>query len=526
MICKDKMHLVAAIAVSLAMAGCSIADQHPRPNILLIVADDLGWSDIGAYGSEVATPNLDALAFEGIRFTQFHTVPKCFPSRAAMLTGLYPEQVGRAEEPRSGFTAGKTIAERLSELGYLTFMVGKHHGTDNPLDFGFDRYSGLRDGSSNHFNPGIVARPGEPEPARKGGIYEGGRWFCFDRDCQRGWTPDDPDYYSTDSYTDWALEYLDEASEFDDPFFLYLSYQAPHDPLHAWPDDVARYRDRYRGGYGPVGRARYEKMRLSGLIDDSFPRSPPTHRNWNSMSHSEREEAVERMAVYGAMIDRLDQNIGRLIERLRELGEFDNTMILFTSDNGASDELVFAQDSVVEIGAEHPIGTIGRWSSLGGDWANVSNTPFRLFKNYSHEGGSAVPLVIHWPARTAAAETVVHVNTHAIDLVPTMLAAAGADAHGDVPLTGINLLPHLDGSAIPERQGPTFTRWDNGRSVRTDEWKLVSWSDDGPSAEQGQWRLYDMRVDKTEIRDVAAQNPDIVRELEAAYDDWLAAVSN
>ena len=149
--------------------------------------------------------------------------------------GPYAEQVGRAEEPRSGFTAGKTIAERLSELGYLTFMVGKHHGTDNPLDFGFDRYSGLRDGSSNHFNPGIVARPGEPEPARKGCIYEGGRWFCFDRDCQRGWTPDDPDYYSTDSYTDWALEYLDEASEFDDPFFLYLSYQAPHDPCMPGP---------------------------------------------------------------------------------------------------------------------------------------------------------------------------------------------------------------------------------------------------------------------------------------------------
>lgn len=523
---KNKTASFLLIATILVSAGCSMSDEEPPPNILLLVADDLGWSDIGAYGSEVATPNLDALAFEGVRFTQFHTVPKCFPSRATMLTGLYPEQVGRATEPYSAFSAGTTIAESLSAAGYRTYMVGKHHGTDNPLDFGFDHYSGLRDGASNHFNPGISARPGEPEPARKRGIREAGRWFCFDRECQRGWMPDDPDYYSTDNYTDWALGYLEDAASAGQPFFLYVAYQAPHDPLHAWPEDIGRYQIQYRDGYELIGRNRYRKMQELGLIDDSFPRAAATHRDWGAMTVADRSDAIQRMAVYSAMIDRLDQNIGRLVARLQETGELDNTLIVFTSDNGASAELVFAEDSDEEIGAEYPIGTVGRWASLGADWANVSNTPFRMYKNYSHEGGSAVPLILHWPSGIDRAGAIVHDNTHAIDLVPTLLAAADTRAGGDITLPGIDLTPYLGSDETPHRNDPTFTRWSKGRSVRTARWKLVSWAGDEESAEDGQWQLYDMWVDKTETDDVAAEHPEVVRDLAAAYGKWLESVTD
>ncbi len=506
------------------------APANERPNILLILVDDMGWSDLGSFGGEIETPALDAIAENGLRFTQFHTTAKCYPSRAALLAGIYPEQVGLADSPFGRFDNGVTIAEALGQAGYRTFMVGKHHATDNPVDRGFDRYVGLRDGASNHFNPSTVARPGEPEPARKKGRANDGRWWCFDHDCVKGYLPDDPDFYTTDFYTAQAIEFLEETAASDAPFFLYIAYQAPHDPLHAWPDDIERYLDRYRAGFEPIASARFERMRESGLIDDSFARSEPTFRDWEALSDEEREDAVLRMAVYAAMTDRIDQNLAKLFAHLRDDGDFNNTLILFTSDNGASAERVFEVDSDEEIGVEHPVGTVGRWASLGGDWANVSNTPFRQFKNSSYEGGAASPLIAHWPDGIADPGRVVHDNAHLIDVFPTLLAVSGAaypenDLDGPAPpLEGIDLSPILEAGAAPARTSPVFNRWQRGRSVRTERWKLVSWAEDGQTPEDGTWELYDMSVDKTELNDVAKVHQDVVAELAAEYEAWLARV--
>jgi len=529
-----------AVLAAFALVACNspgdaVIEPRPAeraPDIVLVLVDDLGWSDIGAFGGEIATPQLDELAERGLRFSQFHTTAKCFPSRAALLTGLYPEQVGMDESPFSRIEAGVTIAEALRPAGYQTFMVGKHHALDNPVDRGFDRYVGLRDGASNHFNPGLTARPGEPPPARKRGRAKDGRWFCFDRDCVQGYTPDDPDYYSTDFYTDRAIEFVESAARHPDaPFFLYLAYQAPHDPLHAWPDDVAKYADAYTHGFEPVAAARYARMRELGVIGESHARSAPTFRDWSSLSPEEQEASSRRMAVYAAMTDRLDQNLERLVAALRRTGRYENTLILFTSDNGASAELVREDGSEVDIGAEHPIGTVGRWASLEADWANVSNTPFRYYKNYPYAGGSVSPLIVHWPAAVASPGRIVTANTHLIDIFPTLLAASGAGYPDSQPngaatpaLEGMDLSAYFTSDADVERGRPVFQRWQRGRSVRTERWKLLSYAKPGAAVEDGTWELYDMARDKTETVDVAAEHPEIVTELAAAYTAWITRV--
>ena len=513
------------------LSGCTQEQVDTRPNIILILADDMGWSDIGAFGGEIETPNIDQLALNGLRFTQFHTTSKCFPSRAALLTGLYPQQVGLDESPSAQMYSGVTIAEALGPAGYRTYMVGKHHATDNPADRGFDHYVGLRDGASNHFNPGIIARPGEPLPARKMSYGVEGRWYCFDKDCVRGYLPDDPNYYSTDFFTSQAISFLEESAESAKPFFLYVAYQAPHDPLHAWPADIEKYKDRYTDGYAPIADARYRRMRESGLIDGTFPRSSPTFGDWDSMTEEEHADASLRMAVYAAMTDRIDQNLERLIDYLKQTGDFENTLIIFTSDNGASAELVFDVDGNAEIGIEHPIGTVGRWASLGESWANVSNTPFRLYKNRSHEGGSASPMFMHWPDAIANPGRIITANTNLIDILPTLLAVAGAnypeiDHKGSPPppLEGLNLRPYLSSPQILKRDGPVFNRWQLGRSVRAERWKLLSYAAEGQTAEDGEWELYDMAHDRTETTNVADEHPEIVADMAVAYDAWLASV--
>lgn len=506
------------------------AEAERRPNILLVLVDDMGWSDIGAFGGEIETPRLDRLAANGLRFTQFHTTSKCFPSRAALLTGLYAEQVGLDESPFARLRTSVTIAAALRQAGYHTFMVGKHHGTDNPVDLGFERYVGLRDGAANHFNPGIQPRPGEPPPARKRDHAENGRWFCFDKDCVRGYAPDDPAYYSTDFYTSRAIAFLEAIDDSSKPFFLYLAYQAPHDPLQAPADLTAKYLPRYRNGYAEIAEARYRRMRASGLVDETFPRSPPTFRDWDALTTAERRDAQARMAVYAAMVDRIDQNLGRLVDHLVRAGQLENTLILFTSDNGASAERVYAENGE-EIGANYPIGSVGRWASLGEDWANVSNTPFRYYKNFSYAGGTVSPLIIHWPTGVEDPGRVIAMNTDLIDIFPTLLAVTRSeypksDRRGSSPpgLEGMDLSPLLAGSVFLKRTTPVFQRWDRGRSVRTDQWKLLSYAEQGEAAELGSWELYDMRIDHTETVDVAALNPDVVKRLAATYDDWLDRV--
>lgn len=475
------------------------------PNIILILADDMGWSDIGCYGGEIATPNLDRLAAQGKRFTQFFNTSKCFPSRACLLTGLYAQQCGMDT------SAGKlehcvTLAEVLRSVGYRTLMVGKHHGTDNLYERGFDRYWGMRDGATNHFNPGRQ-RPGEPAPALK---RPEGRFFCFDEQTVQLYTPEDPNYYSTDTYTDWALQFLEEYRGEDRPFFLYVSYQAPHDPLQAWPEDIQRYADTYTVGYEAITQARYQRQLDRGLIDERYPLSKPTHKSWEYLSEAQQKDQALRMTVYAAMIDCMDRNIGRLLEwHDQYVSDPNNTLILFASDNGSSAE-------VVRIGTD-PIGTIGRWASLEKDWANVSNTPFRLFKNYSYAGGICTPLIAHWPKVIRDAGSICHEPGHFVDIMATFLDITGAayptEHLGETvaPAAGQTLLPLLKGNLF-ERERPLFWEWRNGRAVLQNQWKAVAHNEN--------WALFDLSTDKTETLNLANQQPQKLAELTHLHRWW------
>ncbi|MEN0061411.1 MAG: sulfatase-like hydrolase/transferase [Myxococcota bacterium] len=483
----------------------------PRPNIVLILADDLGWSDIGAYGSEIRTPHLDSLADQGLRFTTFLNTAKCFPTRSALLTGVYAQQTGTDRSANSSISNAVTLGEVLDDAQYTTLMSGKHHGLDNPYDRGFDRSYGLRDGAINYFNPGLQ-RTGEPDPARKRNT----RYWMIDdqvfltRDATRQSTfPSD--FYITDAFTDQALAYLDDYGQGPDPFFLYLAYTAPHDPLHAPAADIARYDGVYDVGYQVIPDARYARQLADGLLTASqFPLSAPTHRDWGTLSANERDIEATRMEVYAAMVDRMDQNIGRIITKLQQLGVYDNTLILFASDNGASDE-------VVDIGTD-PIGTIGRWASLRGDWANVANTPFRRFKNRTTMGGIASPLIAHWPNGIQSPGRVVHDPVHIVDVMPTFLDLSGATyprrfGNEDVvPMQGASFVPLLRNEAGRVAL-PYFFEWRNDVAIVNGNDKLVR-------SGNGAWQLYALDQDATETTNRATQEPLLRDELADAWTAW------
>jgi len=515
---------LSVVVVPLAQAVFAAGQPPSRPNIVLILADDLGWSDTAPYGSEIATPNLDRLAAAGVRFTQFHNTAKCFPSRACLLTGLYAQQCGMDRKP-AVIRNAVTLGEVLRSAGYRTYMAGKHHGTENPYERGFDHYFGLRDGACNYFNPGRQ-RPGEGKPAQK----RPNRAWCIDARLFQPYTPPEKDFYTTDYFTRYALKFLDEGQGDKRPFFLYLAFNAPHDPLMAWPEDIAKYRGKYRAGYGAIRRARYQRQRKMGLIDDTFPLSAPTHRPWSSLSEEEKDTEELKMAVYAAMIDRMDQNIGKILAKLRELGVEKNTLVIFTSDNGASAEVVTKGYNVPGTGE---IGTMTRWSSLGPDWANVGNTPYRFYKNYSYEGGICTPFIVSWPEFLESSRAAFHPGGvvrdypgHFIDIMATFVEVAGAkypeQFHGQRiwPLAGESLIPVLTGKK-KERRKPLFFQWSRGRAVRKGNWKLVSWG----RGENVPWELYDIAEDKTETRNLASRYPETVRSLANLYAEWYRRVT-
>ncbi len=534
--------LIAALpACSASYQPVTMADSGPgfeanrrptlagsRPNIIIILADDMGWSDLGAYGSEIPTPNIDRLAREGLQFTQFTNTSKCFPSRATLLTGLYPQQVGKDKSSNTRMIGGTTFAESLRRAGYRTYMVGKHHGNENMLERGFDHYVGLRDGAANYFNPSTQARPGEPEPARK---LKEGRVWCFEKKCAKGYLPEDPNYYTTNAFTDWSLAYLRQAMADKAPYLLYIAYTAPHDPLQAPEEERALFSGKYDQGYARAADQRWANLRRLGLIDSRYPRPTSMHRDWSKMTPAERADQAARMETYAAMIHRLDSQIGRIIAFLEERGALENTLILFMSDNGSSAELVREANTDHEIGAQYPIGTVGRWASLGPDWAEVSNTPFRYWKNDSYQGGTASPMIVHWPRALGNENRRVDAPANLIDIHPTLLALAGLsyirvpDATGrKSPLPGVSLLPLFEGQRTVARPRPIFNLWQYSRSVRDGDWKLVSRVTEGPAA-NGKWELYNLASDRTETHDLATQHPEIVARLAREYDVWVSQVS-
>lgn len=483
-----------------------------KPNIIMILVDDMGYSDLGCYGGEISTPNLDKLAQNGIRFTQMHNTAKCFPSRACLLTGVYAQQSGMGVKPDS-FENTISLGDLLRTSGYRTLFSGKNHSKTSLYNFGFDRVYEFWGGATNHFNPG-KQREDEPIPIFKGGPD---KWNIDDKN-YFPYTPD-KDFYSTDYFTKKAISYLEEYKNENKPFFLYLAYTAPHDPLMAWPEDIAKYRGKYKTGYKTIRDSRYKKMLELGMVDPDMKLSEQTTVDWESLSDDEKEMEDLRMSIYAAMIDRIDQNIGNLLKKLEETGKLDNTIILFASDNGASGEN-YEKKIIGKNGSGEP-GTMAYWASVTEDWANVSNTPYLYYKNWSYEGGICTPFIVWWPKTISQKGTINNQPLHFVDVMATFKDITGASYpkrfrnQEIVPMQGESFLPVLKGERLKEREKPIFWQWNNGKAIRVGNWKAV--------AQKEAWSLFDMQTDRNETNDLKAKYPGKFEELIKLYDEWESA---
>lgn len=495
-----------------------------RPNILLIMADDMGFSDLGCYGGDARTPHLDRLAGGGLRFSQFYNAARCCPSRASLLTGLYPHEAGMGAMvngagdtnppgPYEGYLNHNcvTVAEVLRGAGYTTLMSGKWHVGESrpnwPVDRGFDRYYGLISGAANYFD------------IRKGKSPRTVRRFALDG---QEITPPNHDWYMTDAISDHAVRQLQENAAGHRPFFQYVAYTAPHYPLMARPEDIARYRGRFMDGWDAMRERRYARLRAMGIIDPSCRLTPrdPVVRPWAELNENEKDEQDLRMAIYCAQIDCMDRGIGRILATLGQLGQTDNTLVLFLSDNGGN-----AEGGVAGIDYRHngvPPGGVDSYMSYGQSWANASNTPFRLYKRWVHEGGISTPLIAHWPGRIAARGAITHQVGHLVDFMATCCDVAGTRYPNEFagnpikPLRGTSLVPILEGGT---RRPPDALYWEHfsNRAVRAGRWKAVT-NDDGG------WELYDMKADRSEMNNLAAQMPEKRNELVARYEVWAREV--
>lgn len=473
-ICSSLLTLLFAIALPLSAA------ESKRPNIVLIMADDLGFSDLGCYGSEIKTPNLDAIAGQGLRFTQFYNTAKCHSSRVSLLTGLYCDQAGGAKLNR-----GATIAEVLSKSGYSTAMAGKWHLDQQPTDFGFQRYWGHLSGATNYFIGDDTFR------------LNGEKWEVPKTHKGRP-------FYTTHAITDFALDFLEEARNKDKPFLLYTAYNAPHYPLQAPQNEVEKYDGVYDAGWDQLRIKRHQRQVKSGLLPAKYKLSPrPEHiPAWDSLSKKEQQWEAERMEVFAAMVDVLDQNIGRLVDYLKKNELFDNTLFLFCSDNGACP---FERTRGRYL---KPWDPASYWTYDAG-WANAGNTPFRLYKQNQHEGGISSPLIVHWPdGLKTQAGSITSQPAHLIDFMATFIDLAGADYPQQIgerqidPLQGKSLLPIFKGETRSPHETLYF-HFSSDRALRQGPWKIVS-------AKRGRWELYKLDEDRSELNDLSAQQPERV----------------
>lgn len=524
------------------------AQKDSRPNIIVIMVDDMGYSDMGCYGGEVKTPNLDMLANNGLRFTQFYNAGRSCPTRASMLTGVYQHQAGigrmtfNQNLPGYKGTLGTdvvTIAEVLKDAGYNTGMIGKWHVAETPLrpdqrawlahqvyypefadkknypvNRGFDDYHGIIYGVANFFDPFSLV-DGET-PVRS--------------------VPDD--YYMTTAFSDSAVSYVNRYAKDKKPFFLYLAHPAPHWPLHALPEDIVKYKDTYKGGWDAIRNARYERMKQMGLFgkSDRFL-SPPSHKtSWDDNSTCEYDAMA--MAVHAAMIDRVDQGIGDLIATLRENGQLDNTLILFLSDNGASSErcelyspgdndrpdmtrdgrtIVYPKNKEVMPGPETTFAGIGQ------DWANVANTPFRFWKARMYEGGICTPFIAHWPKGISKSKRG-KVSTemgHVMDIMATCVDLAKAEyprvykGKSIIPMEGKSLFPVFRKGKREGHEYIGFEHFGEKAYRSKDGWKILK-----HGGRNAQWQLFNLKTDRTELNDLSAQYPEKVKEMEELYNEW------
>jgi len=499
--------VVGAAGVAMSNPLMGVPADSRRPNIILIMADDLGYSDIGCFGGEVQTPNLDRLAAEGMRFRQFYNSAKCNPTRAALLTGQYEHAVGVANMQH-----GVTFAEVLRTVGYRTIISGKWHQKPLPTTRGFDRYWGLADGCCNYWNPGTRARPGEPAPGRKRKTPR--RWAIEGEEIM-GYVPQKKDFYTTDEFANYAIERLEEYKNEDKPFLLYLPFTAPHYPLHARPEDIAKYRGRYKIGWDELRRRRYARQIEMGIVDARYAVSPrdPKVPAWDTLSEKKKDEYDLLMAVYAAMVDRMDQATGRIFAKVKELGKWENTLVLFLSDNGGCAENVNTTPDI-------PPGPVESYRTLGAAWANACNTPYRKYKATDYHGGNCTPFIARWPG-VIKGGTITDQVGHIIDILPTFMDITGAkyptefEGRAIKPVAGKSLLPVFRGR---QRKPHDMLFWQYGaaKAVRQGKWKLVRYG-------KVDWELYDLDADRTELHDLAGKYPGRVRQMAQAWQSWFDA---
>jgi len=510
--------------------GPNYNKQNRRPNILLIVADDLGYSDLGCYGGEIETPRLNKLASEGIRMTSFYTMGRCCPSRTSILTGLYPHRAGLghmiANLNQPGYMGrisddAITIGQVLQSSGYRTFMSGKWHlGTNDPSQRGFEEYFGTLVSAQTYWDPNRFIRKPEGHEVRK---YSEG------------------EFYGTNALTDYALDFLQKGRETPDkPWFLYLAYNSPHFPLQAPKSAINKYAETYKVGWDTIREHRYEKMKDLGIIPKETrltPRSeywawakaePGVNPAWKDVPEDRQQDLARRMAIFAAMVDVMDQNIGRVVDNLKQNGELNNTLIIFISDNGACAEwdpygfdTRTGPNNILYKGEQiETMGSPGTYHSVGSGWANASNAPWRLYKHFDYEGGISSPFIVHWPAGINRSGVIDNRQGHIIDLMPTVLAAAGAsypsefEGHKTIPLAGKNILPLLQGGPVENRI--LYFEHEGNRAIQDGKWKLT--------ALRGKdWELYDLNTDRTELKNLADKYPDVVSRLDGLWKTWAEA---
>ena len=479
--------LLSVVVLPLVTAALTAAE---RPNIVVIMCDDMGFSDIGCFGGEIETPTLDRLAANGLRFTDFHNNAKCSETRASLLTGLWHQQSKNLKLP-----GHVTLAEVLRTAGYTTLMSGKWHLAKTPPERGFDHYFGFLGGAIN-FYTGRDWGSGENLMRLERDVYQ---------------APND--FYSTDAFTDYAIEFVKEAVQVDRPFFLYVAHNAPHFPLHALPEDIAKYRGKYSEGWDVIRKRRFQRMQELGIIDEAWELSArdPKVESWDSLTARQKQFLEPMMEVYAAMVDRLDQNIGRLVAFLEAQQQMDNTLILFMSDNGACPYQRLRNDRLVPGPANTDIAYDARW-------ANMCNTPLRLYKQYAHEGGSSTPMIAHWPRGIRQRGKITGYTSHLVDIMPTVIELAGAkypqqrDGEKVLALEGVSLVSALQGE--PQRgDHPIFWEFSGNHAVRAGNWKLVA-------ERSKEWELYDLSRDRSETRDLSAEMPGRVKKLAGLYDNW------
>lgn len=530
------------------LVTCPSLRSAERPNIIIIMSDDMGYSDLGCYGGEIDTPNLNRLAEGGLRFTQFYNMGRCCPTRASLLTGLYPHQAGigwmMTDGGRDGYRGELnnrcvTIAEALKPAGFSAYAVGKWHVTKHiqpdgpkhnwPLQRGFDRFYGTITGAGSFYDPGTLTRDNTMISPFADPEYQ----------------PEE--YYYTNAISDHAIKFIKEhnQAQAEKPFFMYVAYTCAHWPMHALEKDIAKYQGKYSAGYRAIRKARFERMQKLGLVPPEWQLSPQKG-NWRNIEHKEWEARL--MEVYAAMIDNMDQNIGRIVSTLKDTGDYENTLILYLQDNGGCQETVGrkgdgkrpAETTLPEIpsdqirldiipkqnragvatlmGPNVMPGPEDTYMAYGMNWANVSNTPFREYKHFVHEGGISTPLIAHWPQGIDRKNELERQPGHLIDLMATCVDLADAkypttlNGQAIQRMEGVSLVPAFAGASL-ERKEPIFWEHEGNRAARAGEWKLVA-------KENQPWELYNMKTDRTEMHDLAGKYPDRVTELSGLWETF------